>query len=77
MRSADNSHYDFVHVHRADGSRDDYPAVDVTCAVRPAFHLNLKKAEESAARSLNAPQNFTKVYSGSAVSADGKLGMLL
>ncbi len=72
MRSADNSHYDFVHVHRADGSRDDYPAVDVTCAVRPAFHLNLKKAEESAARSLNAPQNFTKVYSGSAVTPEGE-----
>ncbi|MDE7337561.1 MAG: hypothetical protein K2N32_05535, partial [Clostridia bacterium] len=72
MRSADNSHYDFVHVHRADGSRDDYPTVDVTCSVRPAFHLNLAKAEKASARSLQMPQDVELPYTGDEQGVESK-----
>ena len=71
LRSAAESGYSHAHSLYEDGS-DDRPrsAID-SFAVRPAFHLNLKKAEDSSLRALN-PQDFHKTYTGNPLTPDGE-----
>ncbi len=55
----------------SNGEYNQYPSVTTSNAVRPAFHLNLKKAEDSSLRALN-PQDFHKTYTGNPLTPDGE-----
>ncbi|MDE7079045.1 MAG: hypothetical protein K2O95_02895, partial [Clostridia bacterium] len=64
-RSASFAYYHTVWRIYADGnSGTSSLGVTGTCAVRPALHLNLAKAEAASARSVTVPQNQSKTYNG-------------
>ncbi|MDE5617169.1 MAG: hypothetical protein K2I78_05205, partial [Clostridia bacterium] len=65
LRSTSHSAYSYVLMLLADGSSlDSKAATESSFTVRPAFHLNLKKAEDSSARSVKTPQDIEFIYNG-------------
>ncbi|MDE5991288.1 MAG: hypothetical protein K2H36_06880, partial [Clostridia bacterium] len=64
LRSASYLYYSSSYGLAANGTSYAGYATNSRGSVRPAFHLNLAKAEAASARSVTAPQNQSKTYNG-------------
>ncbi|MDE7079735.1 MAG: hypothetical protein K2O95_06440, partial [Clostridia bacterium] len=62
LRSATSSNYSLAYLLLADGSADSNDSTISSCAVRPAFHLNLRKAEEASNAIAVPPETLESVY---------------
>ncbi|MDE7079701.1 MAG: hypothetical protein K2O95_06270, partial [Clostridia bacterium] len=74
LRSAQDPNYSYVQLLLSDGSMNGYEdgtAKDIF-AVRPAFHLNLAKAEAKSSKALTDPSNQTKAYTGQPLGIEDK-----
>ncbi|MDE7191070.1 MAG: hypothetical protein K2O35_01140, partial [Clostridia bacterium] len=62
----------FADGYKSDNVLDGIDVVSSSNAIRPAFHLNLKKAAEATANALSLPQGFNKTYTGNTIDAESE-----
>ncbi|MDE6758032.1 MAG: hypothetical protein K2J89_01980, partial [Clostridia bacterium] len=64
LRSASSGSYSRSDTILADGFGSNNPSTTEFFAVRPAFHLNLKKVEDATLRPFTEPKNISSTYNG-------------
>ncbi|MDE6473835.1 MAG: hypothetical protein K2L70_01890 [Clostridia bacterium] len=70
LRSTRENDCRYVYMFSGDGADFSYGSTTVSnYTVRPAFHLNLKKAGDAVVNALALPQSFNKTYTGSPLDA--------